>query len=196
MPTLDAVRQIIETHGYVLLFPLAIIEGPIVTVIAAFLAAQGYLAIVAVYAIVILADLVGDTILYVAGRFANTAVLQRWGARIGASPERMARLRNHFEMHGGKTLVIGKLTHSAGFAVLLAAGASSMPFLRFIWYNLLATIPKSLVFALIGYLLGAYYNTIDSYIYRGSIVLLALAIIVGFFLLMRARRNSDASGFS
>jgi membrane protein DedA with SNARE-associated domain len=61
--TLDTAIHILQTDGLLLLFPLAVVEGPIVTVIAAYLASLGYLNIFAVFAVVVAADLVGDSIM-------------------------------------------------------------------------------------------------------------------------------------
>jgi len=193
MPTLDAVQEIIAQHGYTLFFLLAIVEGPIVTVIAAFLAVQGYLNVVIVYIIAIAADLVGDVALYLIGRFANATFISRWGPKFGAGPEQIERLKAHFRSHGGKTLVIGKLTHSVGFVVLLGAGASSMRIGPFIWYNVLGTIPKSLLFVLMGYFFGFYFKAIDSYLARFSIVVFALAVLVAVYWLARAWRKRAAT---
>ena len=60
--------NLISNHGIAILAPLALIEGPIVTVIAAFLAREGLLALWQVVACVILADVAGDVLHYGVGR--------------------------------------------------------------------------------------------------------------------------------
>ncbi len=178
MTALDTTVHILETRGLLLLFLIAIVEGPIVTVIGAYVASLGYLNIFAVYFTVVAADLVGDAIFYMLGRAGNGVILTRWGPHFGVNEKRLLALEDHFRSHGGKTLLIGKLTHSAGFMILLAAGASRMSFYTFIWYNLLGTIPKSLFFLLIGYILGYAYNEIDSYIFRASLVIFVAILII------------------
>ena len=75
--------------------------------------------------------------------------------KFGVSRRRMAQMIRTFRDNGVRLLVIGKLTHAAGFAVLFAAGAARMPFLTFVLANLLATIPKSLILFAIGYMFGS-----------------------------------------
>ena len=58
--TQDAVLHLMQAHGLWLVGPMAVIEGPIVTVIAAYLAKLGYMNIWAVYAVCVLGDLIGD----------------------------------------------------------------------------------------------------------------------------------------
>jgi membrane protein DedA with SNARE-associated domain len=179
MLTVEAVRELIALHGYALLFPLAIIEGPIVTVLAAFLASQGYLNVTIVFGVVVAADLIGDVLYYVVGRLANAQLLSRWGSHVGAGPQRIEALSRHFDQHGGRTLLIAKLTHSVGFAVLIAAGASSMPMRTFLQYNLAGTLVKSAVLVAIGYVFGKYYMQVDSYIGRASLVSFVVIATVG-----------------
>ncbi len=189
MVSLDSIVQLIQTYGLWLLFLLAIIEGPIVTVIAAYVAALGKLDVYAVYVVLVAADLVGDMIYYFIGRFAPGWLPRRWQAKLGINPERLHDLEQHFDGHGGKTLVIGKLTHSAGLFILMAAGASKMPPAKFLMFNLLGTLPKTLAFILVGYSLGYAYKTIDSYLFRASIIILVLVLVAALAWFLRKRRK-------
>lgn len=181
MVTLDAVIQLIQTHGLVLLAPLSVLEGPIVTVIAGYLASLGLLPAGGALAVVILGDLVGDALLYLAGRKGIKRMPQRWRDRLGLNAARIEALSDHFGARGGRTLVIGKLTHSAGAAILVAAGAARMPVAAFLGWNLVATLPKSAAFLALGYGFGAAYAQIDAWIVRVSFVLLVLLVAAGAF---------------
>jgi membrane protein DedA with SNARE-associated domain len=187
--SLDTALHILQSEGLLLLFPLAIVEGPIVTVIAAYLASLGYLNILAVFAAVVVADLVGDGILYALGRFGHRVILKKWGPRLHVDPSRLAEIEAHFRSRGGRTLIIGKLTHAVGFVILFAAGVSRMPFRSFILYNLLGTLPKSLFFAAIGYTIGYAYNEIESYILRASVIVFVAAVALGLYWFARAQRK-------
>lgn len=174
---LEAVAALLAKHGLVILAPVAVIEGPIVTVIAAWLASRGLFDLWSVAAVVILADLVGDFAFYALGRWGLGVLPPEWLARFGIGASRLSRLSGHFDARGGRTLLFGKLTHSVGFAVLAAAGMARMPLPRFFWFNLLGTVPKSLVFVALGYGFGAAYARIDDWIARASIILLALIVV-------------------
>ncbi len=187
MSTASTIVATIQAHGLYILFPLAVVEGPIVTVVAAFLASQGYLSLLAVYLAVVLADLVGDVAFYLTGRYGKQLLLDRWGHYVGITRARLVMLEDHFRSHGGKTLLIAKATHSLGFAALLAAGASHMRFGPFLWYNLLGTLPKCLFFLLVGYLLGSSYLQIDSYLFRYSLLVVVVAVIALVYWLVRRR---------
>lgn len=190
LSSLDAALQLIQSHGLWILLPLAAIEGPIVTVIAAYLAQLGYMNVAAVYLVCVLGDLIGDSVLYAAGRYGPRWLPQRASRWMGITDAHRTALVDHFRTAGGRTLLFGKWTHSAGMPILVASGMARMNFARYLWFNLLGTIPKTLAFVLVGYSLGAAYASIDTYIYRGSQVLLVLAVLVGGLYLFRRTRRA------
>ena len=192
---LETIVALASAHGLVLVAPLAVIEGPIVTVIAAWLASRYILDVRAVAAVVIAADVVGDLTLYALGRWGLHRLPKRWRDRLGLNRARLLGLAKHFRAQGTRTLVIGKLTHSAGAAILVAAGLAKLRLWRFFWVNLLTTIPKSLFFVGLGYSIGAAYARIDNWISRASLVLGGALILVGvLWLLSRwARRSRETS---
>lgn len=177
MITLDQAVELMQSHGLWLLAPIAIIEGPIISVIAGYLAHLGAFNLGAAYVIVVLADLVGDTLFYLFGRNGLGWLSPRWRSRLGLTEERLAGLAEHFDAKGGRTLILGKLTHTLGALALVAAGMAHMRFVPFLWYNLVATLPKSLFFLALGYGLGAAYKQVDAYIFWFSLVpLVGLAL--------------------
>lgn len=186
---LQTIEALIAQHGLLLLTPLAVLEGPIVTVIAAYLARLDYFNLTAVCIVVILADLAGDLVFYALGRGVINADggPPRWLTRFGLSHARLQTLVNHFDSRGGKILAFGKLTHSAGAAVLLAAGMARMRLWPFLFYNTLATIPKSLFFVAIGYAFGHFAAQVDGWIAATSLALLVLLLIGGVVWLKRGK---------
>lgn len=193
MPSLDTILILLQHYGYWFLFPIAVIEGPIITVIAALLASEGYLNIFAVYGIVVLGDMVGDLFYYAPGRWGKK-YLKRWGHHVGVNPERLAALEERFRSKGGRTILFGKISHSVGFLVLVAAGAAEMPISEFLWYNFLGTLPKSLFFTLLGYFIGYEYHLLDTYIARVSLVVFILLAFVGYYIYARSKPKEEAAG--
>lgn len=186
---LETLVAVMAKKGLLVVAPIAVLEGPIVTVIAAWLASRGILQLPSLFAVVVIADLIGDSLFYTLGRWGLGRVPPRWRDRFGLHQDRLAGLAHHFDQKGGRTLAFGKLTHSAGAAVLVAAGLARMPFGQFIWYNLLATLPKSALFVALGYTLGAAYSRIDSYIASGSLIMLGLLFAAGISLFFFRQRS-------
>lgn len=182
--------SLISQHGIAVLAPIAVLEGPVVTLIAAWLASLGALVLWQVLICVILADLAGDCALYGLGRYGHSLLPARWQIKVGLTRRRLQRLSRAYRDKGGKILIIGKLTHAAGFALLIGAGAARMPFGRFLAANMVATVPKSLALTAVGYLAGAAYGQIANGIYWLSLALIALLALA---LLARHRRREAAA---
>ena len=174
-------------YKYIVLLPVSIVEGPIVTILGGFLSSQGYLNIFAVYALVILGDLIGDSMYYAAGRFGGKPFINRWGRYIGIKPHNIEKLERHFEKHSGKTMIIGKLSHAIGSVFLAAAGLVKMPFGRFLWFNFIATVPKSLVWLLVGFYFGQAYAEFGQVLNYAAFGFAALSffLIIAYWLMIK-----------
>jgi membrane protein DedA with SNARE-associated domain len=205
-------QHYLAVYGYAALLPLAVVEGPAVTVFAAFLAAEGVFSLVAVYAVVVLGDLLGDMLYYAVGRW----MIGRWTrARpmgrplmgrptdrdLGRGGRWAARLRQRIDVlaprirtRAGAMLLFGKLTHSAGFAVLLAAGAAHVPIRRFLAYNLLGTLAKSLVLVLLGYWFGKLYASLQGDLQIAGMVGFVLVASALLLLVRRVLAGPDERG--
>ncbi|WP_215782111.1 DedA family protein [Paludibacterium sp. B53371] len=148
-------------YGWPALFAAMVLEGPLATVLAGFMAAQGLVSLPGIGLLAVLADLSGDTLLYMLGRQGRVPS-RVWRGRRGLLRRKRALwLQAHLRQHAGRLLVAGKLTHAMGFLVLIAAGAARLPFLPFLGWNLLATLPKVAIFAGLGYFGGAAFQRID-----------------------------------
>ena len=61
--------KLLFTYSYLILFPLVVVEGPIVTIIAGFLVSLGFMDFIPTYLTIVSGDLVGDFVYYSAGRW-------------------------------------------------------------------------------------------------------------------------------
>ena len=134
-----------------------------------------------VYLIVVAGDVTGDLAWYGAGRWSRSGSDRRWGRYLGLNSERLQRIEQHFERHSGKTLVVGKFTQGVGALILFGAGAARMRPRRFLAFNLLATLPKSLGLLLFGYYFGkasGHASTILDYSTLATVMVAVLAVMI------------------
>lgn len=185
-----ALIALVSHYGLWILTPLAVVEGPIATVIAAYLARQSILDLTDVIVCVIAADMIGDSLLYLVGRHGLGRLPASWRERFGLTRKRVFSLMRSFRRNDVRILIVGKITHAAGFAVLAVAGAVRMPFLRFLAINLVATIPKSLFFVAVGYLFGSAHEVISRWISFEGLLLFALILVVVALVLHFNRRKT------
>jgi membrane protein DedA with SNARE-associated domain len=174
---------LLSAHPYALLLPLAIAEGPVVTIAAGVLIATSQLRFWPVLATVVAGDLLGDSALYAVGRWGGVRMVTRWASQdMGA---RVAALQDQFLRKADRILVAGKLTHAVGAPVLIAAGIVRMTFRRFLTVNFLATLPKSFALLCIGYAFHSGYVVIGQSMTYYYIVFLIAGVTALYLLLSR-----------
>jgi len=167
-------------YGYWVLIPIAVIEGPAITMVAGALVAAGQMDGVTACILLVLADLVGDLLYYALGRYGHGPLAGRLAKWLKVTPEKMAKLEQRFRANDWKLILIGK-TQGLGSIILYFAGASRMPFGRYMMLNLLGTVPKVVIFELIGYFLGLgvlssarYINYVTGLMFGAAFILLGL----------------------
>jgi len=181
-------------YRYIVLFPLVVIEGPIVTVLAGFLASLGQLNLFICYPLIVVADVLGDLVMYAQGRWGGKPAVTRWGHHFGIKPETIVRLENRFKDHPGKTLIFGKVSHFFGGPILIAAGMARMRVSKFLWFNFLGTLPKSLILLLVGFYFGQAYVKLDKFFtYAGWVaaILVAIGVIVYIVISKTSKKHID-----
>lgn len=182
--SLSTVIQWLIHYRYFLFFPIVVVEGPIITIVAGFLASLGQMNFYMAYILAFTGDLVGDSMYYCLGRWGSNPYLARWIKQLGLTKEKLAHLESYFVRHAGKTLILTKFTQGIGFAVLIAAGLARVPYRKFLWYNFLPTIPKSMILLLVGFYYGKAYLRINDYLNYVSFTIFSLVLfyILVYFL--------------
>ncbi len=175
--TPNEISTLLINYGYFILFPIMVAEGPIVTIIAGFLSSLGYFNFFVVYAVAFLGDITGDVIYYLIGRWGGQKIVKK-GKFLGIKLNNIEKIEGHFKEHSGKTLLFGKLTHSVGAPILIAAGMAKIKINKFILYNVVGSIPKTFIFLIIGYYFGSAYNKIDKYFGYFSVLMLIIIVSV------------------
>jgi len=178
------ILQWVIHNGYLLTFVIMVIEGPMITVAAAFAASLGYFNIFLIFLIAFLGDIVGDFIWYIVGYFGRLAIINKYGRYFGASAERIEKLRKLLEKHSVKILLGIKISPVAPILGLIIVGNSHFPYKRFVKIVSLISIPKTMFFVLSGYFFGYSYTVIAKYISNGVyglLIVLAVTFLVLFF---------------
>jgi membrane protein DedA with SNARE-associated domain len=195
---LTRVLPLLARFGYGVLLPIAVVEGPAVAMIVGVLVATAGFNPLTSYVLLVLADLVGDAAYYGIGRYAHAPLIEQIGKRLTQTAERLKPLEQRFLENDWKLLMIGK-TQALGSVILYFAGASKMPFWRFLVLNFLGTAPKVALFELVGYFLGRsigrgilsstrYFDYATASLFGAALVILVLYFVI------RRRLWKDAVG--
>lgn len=174
--------SLLGQYKYWVIFPIAVIEGPIITIISGFLVNSGVLSGILAYSILVVADVLGDTVYYFTGRFWRSS---NWVKRLmgffGYDENTEAFLEEHFRKHKFKTFLIGKFTHGIGGMIEIASGIAGISFWQYLFISFVTTLPKSLVLITIGYYAGVYYEKINGYFQNFAFITIGLVIVFIFF---------------
>ncbi len=183
---LENFKGLIELYTYFALFPLVFLEGPIVTIIAGFLVHIKVLNFFVAYVVSVLADVTSDILWYSLGRFARGFV-ERVGHLFGVSKNKLEGLDSHFTDKGHRTVFFGKFILGMEVAVLVAAGMSKFNFRRFVIYTTLPTLPKSLLFLIIGYYFGGAFQALNKLLHDAALssIITFLAVVVFYFVIYK-----------
>jgi membrane protein DedA with SNARE-associated domain len=182
--------QFLHLHGYWMMLPLMVIEGPIVTLIAAMLASLGAFNVWIVLVLSILGDMIGDVILYGAGYYFGMGFVRNIGKYIGITEKLVLRMEKYFQRHGGKTIFAVKSTTGLCWAAFTAAGIVKMDFKKFIKNSFYGGVVWSSFLVAMGYFYGYLWREIHNYIKWIGWVVAIVAIIT--FLIIVIYKNRQA----
>lgn len=190
--TLEQILLLLTTYKYYLLFPVAVIEGPIITVIAGFLVSLGHMDFLISYAVVVAGDLTGDTISYALGRWGGIKLIERLGHLIGINTTHLEKIKNQFQDKKARRIIWGKLAYAMEMPFLIGAGLAKVPYRIFFFYTLIPTLPKSLLFLLIGYYFGSGYDKINDYLDYTAIITIGIAVLLCIIYLVIKKTAPDS----
>jgi len=190
---MDYILQLIEQYRYLILFPLAAFEGPIVALVAGFAVHMGFLSFIPSYMVLILGDLIPDVIYYYIGRFGNTTkIVEKYRTKSGGI------ISNNFNVmerlwstHPRKTMFLSKLAYGLSTPFLISAGLVKMPLKQFLSYTIPISLLQYMVILTIGYFLGKSYEVAAKYIKYGGYLFAALLVvfIIGYVFAFRYARK-------
>ena len=121
---------------------------------ALFAATGGNITIEHVIAASALGAVLGDNAGYLIGREIGPPVLARYGPKIGLTLDRQQLGRFLFKRHGGKVVFFGRFVAFLRTFAAVLAGASHMPWGRFLVWNALGGVFWTCLYGFGAYLLG------------------------------------------
>ena len=182
---LDVLSHWVATYGYFIVAVFLLIEGAGVPVpgetalvTAAALAGRGTLSIGGVIIAGCIGTVAGGHAGYWLGARGGTPFLTRYGRWIRLTEPRLEKTSRFFELHGAKTIMLGRFVAFLRSFVGIFAGISHMPMRTFATYNSLGGSIWVLTFSILGYVFGRNLPRLVHYIGRVSLLLAILIAVV------------------
>jgi undecaprenyl-diphosphatase len=169
-----------------------LVPGESLVLASGFFAHEGVLELDAVIAAVAIGAIVGDNIGYQLGLRLGREWLLQHGKRVGITAARLQRAEDFFTRHGPKAVFLGRFVGFARALVPFVAGASRMPYRRFLLSDALGAVLWTVGFVLLGYGLGASWRVAERWISRSSMLLAGIIAIAGLVLWLRRRKQASA----
>ncbi len=182
------VMAFLETGAFVGL----IAPGESFMVLGGVVAGQGRVSLVGLIAIGWICAVGGDAASFYAGHRLGRGWLERHGPRFGITAERLASVDGFFDRHGGKAVFIGRFIGLVRAVNPFLAGASGMPFRRFIPYSILGAGAWATMLLVLGYVFWRSIDQVLAIAERGAMALaVGLTVLIAIVLLIRHLRDVD-----
>ncbi|MCL6471295.1 MAG: DedA family protein [Firmicutes bacterium] len=202
----DTLIRYFSSYGYFVIFAVLFLEnlfllgllipGETVLILGAAFAAQSQLNIFYVIATAVIAAIAGNIAGYFIGRKGGRPLLEKVGERFSEgfwgrfiSPEKIKAAEQYFDLHGTKTVFIGRFAAGLRTFIPLLAGAAKMDFPKFLAYTAAAVITWTVGLGLVGFFFGRNWPLIKKLFSRFSILILILIIIFVIYYVVRRSRE-------
>ena len=170
-------------YGYAVVFVGVFLEntglpvpGETALLAGAAMAQFGRLSLVKVIATAIVGATLGDNLGFAIGRRYGRGLVERYGSRVGLTRPRLAQFDRFFLRHGARTVFVARFITGLRVVGAVLAGASGLPWPKFLFYNAAGAIVWSIAVATAGYSLAYSWDTLERWIGRTGLIGLALAI--------------------
>jgi membrane protein DedA with SNARE-associated domain len=189
----DLLSDLVSRYGFLLvgifLFVEAIgvpIPGETALVTAAALAGRGAMSITGVIISAIAGTISGGATAYWFGLRGGAALIARYGRALRIDEAKLQKAHGFFQLHGAKTVVLGRFVAFFRSYIGLFAGISRMPAARFLLYNAIGGVVWTLSFSTLGYVFGRNLPRLIRDLGRVSLLLaIFIAFVAGMIFLWR-----------
>ncbi len=173
------ILDLIVEYRYLILVPLAFIEGPIVALTAGLLSALGYFDPFVVLGIMVGKDISVDAACYAIGRLGNrTALVKHYAKKIGIVEEHWSTVERLWEDHPWRTMFFSKLAYGLSLPFLVSAGLTRIAYGRFWFYAVQVSLLQYGTLLFLGYYFGNSLTAVQNGVHIAQIALAIIAVTV------------------
>lgn len=169
-----------------------VIPGESAAVVAGVAASFGHVPLPVAMASIVIAAILGDSVGYEVGKhFFGPKVLE--SRMLLKHQKQIGRAQGFLRRRGGAAVFLGRFTAFFRAMMPALAGASRMPYRRFLAWNATGGLVWGIGFVLLGHIAGSSYHTLEAkagkYVAIGLVVVVIAVII--FWRVRSERRNAD-----
>lgn len=195
----DWLLDLFARYGYAVVFFGVFLEnaglpvpGETALLAGAALARFGRLSLLWVIVTTIAGATLGDNLGFFIGRHGGRTLAERHGWKIGLNARRLAHFDRYFERHGAKTVFIARFVTGLRVFGALLAGASGLPWKKFLFYNASGAVVWATAVASVGYFLAYSWETLERWIGHSGFIALGIVAVIAIIALVRHQRERQA----
>ena len=151
---------------------------------------EGHQSLAGIIAAGVVGDVLGATIAYSIGYWGRHELLERHGAKIHMSADRLARPSQWFERYGSPVIFVSRLLPGVRAVFPYAAGVSQMRFSVFFLFTLLGSLVWISGLAVLGREVGHNWSNWRNHLEYGDYALVAIVLLAIAYLVLRRVRRS------
>lgn len=187
-------------YGYMVVFLGVFLEntglpvpGETMLLAGAALAKFGRLSLFWVIVTAIGGAVLGDNLGFFIGRHGGRRLAERHGPKIGLTANRLRQFDAFFLRHGAKTVFLARFITGLRVFGAVLAGASGLPWGKFLFYNATGAVVWSTAVGVAGYSLAYSWETLERWIGRSGLIALAIIAVLGGVAFMRRKPAAPPS---
>jgi membrane protein DedA with SNARE-associated domain len=171
------------------LFVGFVLPGETAVLVGGVLAATGRISLVVLMVVVVATAILGDTVGYEVGRHLGPRLLRSRPLR--AHQHRIQGAQRFLRERGGWAVFLARGTAFLRAVMPALAGASRMPYGRFLAFNAAGGLLWGVAVVLLGFFAGQSYAAVAGVLGKVSAALVAVVVVVGLVVWRRSRRRED-----
>ncbi len=191
----EFVIQLIGNYGYFGMFLGMVLEAVIIAIpselilaTGGILAAQNIFTFWNAFLVGLLGSIFCAIVIYGMGYFGGTAFIKKYGKYFYMKEEDLEKSDSWFNKYGMLSALIGRNFPIIRTLISLPMGITHQPFLKFLIYTTIGSIPWTFAFVYVGYLLGENWIILSTYTnYLKTPIRILIFLIIVHFLYKKVR---------
>lgn len=179
--------------GMVLEAVIIIIPSELILATAGILAGQGIFSFSLAFLIGILGSVFCAIVIYAMGYFGGRKFIQTYGKFFFMKEEDIDKCDRWFNKYGLVAAFIGRNFPIIRTLISLPMGVSKVPFIKFVIYTTLGSIPWTFAFVYVGYALGNNWIILDNFVKKLKVpiyILLGVLVITYLYKKLKEKKMS------
>jgi len=176
--------------GMVLEAVIIVIPSELILATGGILASQGIFTFWGSFFIGLIGSVFCAIVIYLMGYFGGRPFIQKYGKYFFMKDEDILKSDSWFNKYGMLSALIGRNFPIVRTLISLPIGITKQPFIKFIIYTTIGSVPWTLAFTYVGYSLGENWIILSTYVgYLKNPIRILLILLILLFLYKKTKRH-------